>query len=52
MSDLLEGNFLIVSSVDPKPWIGADNIDDCAVKPVITDGTMKAVSPLGFVQRQ
>jgi hypothetical protein len=49
MSDPADGKYLIVSYADPKPSIGADNIDDCAVKPVITDGQMRVVGPLVFV---
>jgi len=45
MSDLRpDGKYLIVSYADPKPSIGADNIDNCAVKPVITDGQMRVWS--------
>ncbi|KAG6380453.1 hypothetical protein JVT61DRAFT_8593 [Boletus reticuloceps] len=36
--------FNIVLAADPKVWAGADNKDNCVVKPVITDGQMKVWS--------
>lgn len=52
MSEIPDGKYLITSFLGPQPWVGADNDDDCAVKPVIIDGEMRKVGPLGFVQRQ
>ena len=54
MSGPPDGKFLIISTAIPRPSIGADNRDDCAVKAAITDGEMRVVShgPLVLFQHQ
>ncbi|KAF8129474.1 hypothetical protein EV363DRAFT_1168864 [Boletus edulis] len=41
MNVLANGKYTIVPGTDTKTLIGADNIDDCAAKPVVIGGQMK-----------
>ncbi|KAF9443002.1 hypothetical protein P691DRAFT_788616 [Macrolepiota fuliginosa MF-IS2] len=41
MSPLPNGKYLIINLVSPQPTVGADNIDNSAIKPVIVDGGMR-----------